>query len=68
MEVGKAELKKEIEMLKRDKNVLMLELVRLRHEQQNTDHELQVLDWILCTRTPFGQLLSTFFFSTRHLG
>jgi hypothetical protein len=48
-------------MLKKDKNVLMLELVRLQHEQQNTDHELQVLDWILCTKTPFGQLLSPFF-------
>ncbi|CAK9878019.1 unnamed protein product [Sphagnum jensenii] len=43
VEVGKAELKKEIEMLKKDKNVLMLELVRLQHEQQNTDHELQVM-------------------------
>ncbi len=62
MEVGKAELKKEIEMLKRDKNVLMMELVQLRHEQQNTDHELQVLDWILFSRTHFGQLLSPFFF------
>jgi heat shock transcription factor len=43
VEVGRLGLKKEIEMLKRDKSLLMLELVRLRQEQQNTEHELQVL-------------------------
>ncbi len=43
VEVGRLGLEKEIEMLKRDKSLLMLELVRLRQEQQNTEHELQVL-------------------------
>jgi len=43
VEVGRLGLEKEIEMLKRDKSLLMLELVRLRQEQQNTEHELQVM-------------------------
>jgi len=36
-------LKDEVEALKRDKNVLMLELVRLRQQQQWTDNELRSL-------------------------
>ncbi|CAD7703182.1 unnamed protein product [Ostreobium quekettii] len=36
-------LKDEVEALKRDKNVLMLELVRLRQQQQWTDSELRGL-------------------------
>ncbi|KAF0917916.1 hypothetical protein E2562_021636 [Oryza meyeriana var. granulata] len=36
-------MEEEIEMLKRDKNVLMQELVRLRQQQQTTDHQLQTL-------------------------
>jgi heat shock transcription factor len=42
VEVGKIGLEGEIERLKSDKNVLMLELVRLRQQQQNTERELQV--------------------------
>ena len=42
VEVGKFGLEGEIERLKRDKNVLMLELVRLRQQQQNTERDLQV--------------------------
>ncbi|XP_020242275.1 LOW QUALITY PROTEIN: heat stress transcription factor A-1-like [Asparagus officinalis] len=43
VEVGKFGLEEEIEQLKRDKNVLMQELVRLRQQQQTTDHQLQTL-------------------------
>ncbi|CAM6037511.1 unnamed protein product [Sphagnum compactum] len=42
-EVEKLGLEKQIEMLKREKNVLLLELVRLQEQQQNTEHELQVM-------------------------
>lgn len=41
VEVGKFGLEEEVEQLKRDKNVLMQELVRLRQHQQTTDHQLQ---------------------------
>ncbi|KAJ7982668.1 Heat shock transcription factor [Quillaja saponaria] len=41
VEVGKFGLDEEVERLKRDKNVLMQELVRLRQQQQATDHQLQ---------------------------
>ncbi|KAF9624329.1 hypothetical protein IFM89_009612 [Coptis chinensis] len=43
VEVGKFGLEEEIERLKRDKNVLMQELVRLRQQQQATDHQLQTM-------------------------
>ncbi|XP_008800101.2 heat stress transcription factor A-1 [Phoenix dactylifera] len=43
VEVGKFGLDEEIERLKRDKDVLMQELVRLRQQQQTTDHQLQTL-------------------------
>eukprot|EP00249_Psilotum_nudum_P015247 c25223_g2_i2 orf=271-897(+) len=43
VEVGKFGLEGEIERLKRDKNVLMMELVRLRQQQQSTERELQSL-------------------------
>jgi len=43
VEVGKFGLEEEIEQLKRDKNVLMQELVRLRQQQQTTDHQLHSL-------------------------
>ncbi|KAK8947759.1 Heat stress transcription factor A-1 [Platanthera guangdongensis] len=43
VEVGKFGLEEEIERLKRDKNVLMQELVRLRQQQQGTDLQLQAL-------------------------
>ncbi|KAM4069488.1 hypothetical protein ACB094_12G093800 [Castanea mollissima] len=40
VEVGKFGLEEEVERLKRDKNVLMQELVRLRQQQQTTDNQL----------------------------
>ncbi|THU72355.1 hypothetical protein C4D60_Mb04t11220 [Musa balbisiana] len=43
IEVGKFGLEEEIERLKRDKNVLMQELVRLRQQQQATDQQLNTL-------------------------
>ncbi|CAL9049207.1 unnamed protein product [Musa banksii] len=43
IEVGKFGLEEEIERLKRDKNVLMQELVRLRQQQQTTDQQLNTL-------------------------
>lgn len=43
VEVGKFGLEEEIERLKRDKNVLMQELVRLRQQQQTTDSQLQTM-------------------------
>ncbi|CAN4077263.1 unnamed protein product [Withania somnifera] len=41
VEVGKFGLEEEVERLKRDKNVLMQELVRLRQQQQTSDNQLQ---------------------------
>ncbi|KAI4303328.1 hypothetical protein MLD38_038974 [Melastoma candidum] len=43
VEVGKFGLVEEVERLKRDKNVLMQELVRLRQQQQTTDNQLQTM-------------------------
>lgn len=43
LEVGKFGLEEEVERLKRDKNVLMQELVRLRQQQQTTDNQLQTM-------------------------
>ncbi|XP_044479720.1 heat stress transcription factor A-1e [Mangifera indica] len=43
VEVGKYGLQEEVEILKRDKNVLMQELVRLRQQQQATDRQLQTV-------------------------
>ncbi|XP_059667414.1 heat stress transcription factor A-1b-like isoform X2 [Cornus florida] len=43
VEVGKFGLEEEVESLKRDKNVLMQELVRLRQQQQTTDNQLQTV-------------------------
>ncbi|KAL8159299.1 hypothetical protein V2J09_000836 [Rumex salicifolius] len=43
VEVGKFGLEEEVERLKRDKNVLMQELVRLRQQQQSTDNQLQTV-------------------------
>ncbi|KAL5551024.1 hypothetical protein UlMin_001200 [Ulmus minor] len=43
VEVGKFGLEEEVERLKRDKNVLMQELVRLRQQQQSTDNQLQTM-------------------------
>ncbi|KAK9076016.1 hypothetical protein SSX86_004346 [Deinandra increscens subsp. villosa] len=41
VEVGKFGLEEEVERLKRDKNILMQELVRLRQQQQTTDTQMQ---------------------------
>ncbi|XP_052209488.1 heat shock factor protein HSF8-like [Diospyros lotus] len=43
VEVGKFGLEEEVERLNRDKNVLMQELVRLRQQQQTTDHQLPAM-------------------------
>ncbi|KAK0591389.1 hypothetical protein LWI29_000903 [Acer saccharum] len=43
VEVGKFGLEEEVEILKRDKNVLMQELVRLRQQQHTTDCQLQTV-------------------------
>ncbi|KAL0400455.1 UNVERIFIED_CONTAM: Heat stress transcription factor A-1b [Sesamum latifolium] len=42
-EVGKLGIEEDVESLKRDKNVLMQELVRLRQQQQSTDNQLQTV-------------------------
>ncbi|PKA53048.1 Heat stress transcription factor A-1 [Apostasia shenzhenica] len=44
VELGNFGLDEEIDRLKRDKNVLMQELVKLRQQQQTTDHQLQALN------------------------
>ncbi|CAL9230575.1 unnamed protein product [Arabidopsis halleri] len=41
VEVGKFGIEEEVDRLKRDKNVLMQELVRLRQQQQATENQLQ---------------------------
>ncbi|KAJ0243666.1 Heat stress transcription factor A-1b [Hirschfeldia incana] len=41
VEVGKFGIAEEVERLERDKNVLMQELVRLRHQQQATEHQMK---------------------------
>ncbi|KAH1080245.1 hypothetical protein J1N35_020006 [Gossypium stocksii] len=43
VEVGELGLEEEVERLKRDKNVLMQELVRLRQQQQSTDNQMQTM-------------------------
>ncbi|KAL5065823.1 hypothetical protein RYX36_027560, partial [Vicia faba] len=43
VEVGKLGLEEEVEQLKRDKNVLMQELVRLRQHRQTTNNQLQTM-------------------------
>ncbi|KAM3381610.1 heat stress transcription factor A-1 isoform X1 [Capsicum galapagoense] len=43
VEVGKFGIDEEVERLKRDKDVLMQELVKLRQQQQETDHQLQTV-------------------------
>ncbi|KAL1539860.1 heat stress transcription factor A-1-like [Salvia divinorum] len=43
IEVGKFGMEEEVERLKRDKNLLMQELVRLRQQQQTTDSQLQTV-------------------------
>ncbi|XP_051138042.1 heat stress transcription factor A-1b [Andrographis paniculata] len=42
-EVGDLGIEEEVDRLKRDKNNLMQELVRLRQQRQSTDHQLQTV-------------------------
>lgn len=44
VEVGRFGLDEEIDRLRRDKQVLMMELVKLRHQQQNTRSSLQEME------------------------
>lgn len=44
VEVGRFGLDGEMDGLKRDKQVLMMELVKLRHQQQNTKNHLQSME------------------------
>ncbi|XP_057844672.2 heat stress transcription factor A-2 [Cryptomeria japonica] len=43
VEVGQFGMEGEIERLRRDKSVLMMEVVRLRHQQQATRNQMQVM-------------------------
>ncbi|KAE9602804.1 putative transcription factor HSF-type-DNA-binding family [Lupinus albus] len=43
IEMGKFGLEEQVERLKRDKNVIMQEIVRLRQQQQTTDNQLQTV-------------------------
>lgn len=43
VEVGKFGFEEEVERLKRDKNVFMQEIVRLRQQQQATEKQLQAM-------------------------
>lgn len=60
VEVGKFGLEGEIERLKRDKNVLMMELVRLRQQQQNTERDLQAMGQRLLTTENRQQHMMSF--------
>lgn len=60
VEVGKFGLDEEIERLKRDKNVLMQELVRLRQQQQVSDNQLQTLGKRLQGMERCQQLMMSF--------
>ncbi|GBG81800.1 hypothetical protein CBR_g33980 [Chara braunii] len=60
VEVGKFGLEGEIECLKRDKNVLMLELVRLRQQQQQQENELQMTNTRLAAVEQRQQQMMTF--------
>eukprot|EP00249_Psilotum_nudum_P009852 c22192_g1_i1 orf=248-1636(+) len=60
VEVGEFGLEEEIERLKRDKNVLMVELVRLRQQQQGTDRELQAMGQRLQATEQRQQQMMTF--------
>lgn len=60
VEVGKFGLEGEIEQLKRDKNVLMLELVKLRQQQQSTERDLRTMGQRLQTTEQRQQQMMTF--------
>ncbi|CAL9095967.1 unnamed protein product [Musa acuminata var. zebrina] len=59
LEVGHFGLDGEINRLKRDKNILMAEVVKLRQEQQNTRGELQAMEERLqCTEQRQQQMMN----------
>ncbi|RWW58976.1 hypothetical protein BHE74_00034125 [Ensete ventricosum] len=59
LEVGHFGLDGEINRLKRDKNILMAEVVKLRQEQQNTRAELQAMEERLqCTEQRQQQMMN----------
>ncbi|KAI5067142.1 hypothetical protein GOP47_0017670 [Adiantum capillus-veneris] len=60
VEVGKFGLEGEIEQLKRDKNVLMLELVKLRQQQQLTERDLRTMGQRLQTTEQRQQQMMAF--------
>lgn len=60
VEVGKFGLEGEIEQLKRDKNVLMLELVKLRQQQQSTERDLRTMGQRLQTTEQRQQQMMAF--------
>ncbi|KAF2583962.1 hypothetical protein F2Q70_00034487 [Brassica cretica] len=60
VEVGKFGLEEEVEQLKRDKNVLMQELVKLRQQQQSTDSKLQSMVKSLQTMEQRQQQIMSF--------
>ncbi|KAH7331940.1 hypothetical protein KP509_20G059100 [Ceratopteris richardii] len=60
VEVGKFGLEGEIEQLKRDKNVLMLELVKLRQQQQSTERDLRLMGQRLQTTEQRQQHMMAF--------
>ncbi|KAJ7514954.1 hypothetical protein O6H91_23G066500 [Diphasiastrum complanatum] len=61
VEVGKFGLEQEVERLKRDKSVLMMELVRLRQQQQQTERELQLMGQRFHIREQSQQKMISFF-------
>ncbi|MCO5609007.1 hypothetical protein L7F22_063227 [Adiantum nelumboides] len=60
VEVGKFGLEGEIEQLKRDKNVLMLELVKLRQQQQSTERDMRAMGQRLQTTEQRQQQMMAF--------
>lgn len=64
VEVGKFGLEEEIDRLKRDKNVLMQELIKLRQKQQSTDNQLQMLGKHLQEMERRQQLMMSFLAKT----
>lgn len=67
VEVGKFGLEEEVERLKRDKNVLMQELVRLRQQQQATDGQLQTMVQRLQGMEQRQQQMMSFLAKARHI-
>jgi len=59
-------MEEEIERLKRDKNVLMQELIRLRQQQQTADHQLQTLGKRLHGMEHRQQLMMSFLAKAMH--